>query len=570
MITIPRQPVGAGTRRNKRLNRRARGHLSASGLTYTNASAGSLLDVTFDALPGTMTHVVGSSTADSATLLGLLVGLYPPDGGVLTLDGKDVADIPPASSRSSVVLVLQDPWIMSGTVADNIAFGDPGADRTEMETVASLACLDEFIADLPEGMETPLGSDDRVAPTIGHRRLIALARALLRDPAVLLIEDPFRDLTTREETLMIKAVNEAGRDRTTIVTTQRFDPAMFSTDQVLLLEGGQLQAVPPSGDRVPLPGLPPHPDPTAPPPKPRTPLPAPSSPTEGVKSDSGARWDGGLRAGSDLGHGYRAASLLHRDDLIDTWLAWHGNSTTIVEAKVARNAAVAEAARPQLSAEYERARRLQHPGIARPVAAHLSSARPFIVYERVGGTSLTQLIGSAPTDDGPSVDVAAIGAALARTLAFVHRLGFAHLGLVPDVVMVTNPGATITDLRYAAPVGTRQDRTIAVHERGVIAPEQLSGGAAAPPMDLYALGCVLFQTATGVLLTGEAGPDVSDIDAHLPPPIADVVASMLAPDPEQRPNAAEVLGRLRPLVVPIEPRHPARSGQLIRVGNIPR
>lgn len=546
MITMPRHSVGTRSRRtNRTLNRSSeRGHLVASRLTYTNASAGSPLDISFEARPQTMTHVVSSSTTDSATLLGLLVGLYPAEGGELALDGSPVGEIPLASSRSSVVLVLQDPWIMSGTVADNIAFADPTVGRGQIEAVASLACLDELLAHLPDGLDTSLDCDNRVALTIGHRRLIALARALLRDPAVLLIEDPFRDLTTREETTMIRAVNQAGSNRTTVVTTQRFDPAMFTTDQVLLLEGGQLRSVAADGQRVPLPGPPPHPDPTAAlEPSPAVRLPRP--PAQNIE------------AGSDLGHGYRAASLLHREALTETWLAWHGNSTTIVEAKVARSLALADAARAELAVEYDRARRLQHPGIASPVAAHLTDPRPFAVYERVGGSYLSQLIG--PVAETPQVDVAAVGAAISRTLAFIHRLQFVHLDIGPDVIKLTNPGATITDLRHALPVGAPNRRETPANRVGLVAPEQLAGEPVSTEMDIFALGCVLFQAATGSLVTSEAGPDVSDIDAYLRPSVADVVASMLAPDKENRPTAADVLGRLRPLVVPLEPRHPVEN-----------
>ncbi|MGI9611683.1 MAG: protein kinase domain-containing protein [Acidimicrobiales bacterium] len=537
---MPRHPVGTRSRRTDRTpdRRKARGHLVASRLTTT--SAGSPLDISFEARPQTMTHVVSSSTTDSATLLGLLVGLYPAEDGDLTLDGAPVGQVPLASSRSSVVLVLQDPWIMSGTVADNIAFADPTVGRGDIEAVASLACLDELIAHLPDGLDTSLDYDNRFALTIGHRRLIALARALLRNPAVLLIEDPFRDLTAREETTMIRAVNQAGRNRTTVVTTQRFDPAMFTTDQVLLLEGGRLRSVTADGKPVPRQGPPPHPDPTAA---------QPPSPAVGFPSPAALD----LEAGSDLGHGYRAASLLRREALTETWLAWHANSASIVEAKVARGLALADAARIELSVEYDRARRLQHPGIASPVAAHLTDRRPFAVYERVGGSYLSQLIG--PMAETPQLDVAAIGAAISRTLSFIHRLQFAHLDIGPDVIKLTNPGAMITDLRHALPLGAPNRRELPPNRLGLVAPEQLAGEPISSEMDIYALGCLLFQAATGSLLTSQAGPDVSDIDAFLRPSVADVVASMLAPDPEQRPTAADVLGRLRPLVVPLEPRH---------------
>lgn len=546
MITLPRQAVGVGPRRTDRPEGRYRGHVVATGLTSTSADAGSPLDISLEAEPGTMTHVVSSSSTDSAMLLGLLVGLYPSEGGELTLDGKPVAEIPSTGARSAIVLVLNDPWIMSGTVADNIAFGDPTVDRERIDEVVELACLGELIEYAPHGLGTPLGVDDGVAPTIGQRRRIALARALLRDPAVLLLEDPFCDLTTREETQMIKAINQAGRDRTTIVTTEHFDPAMFSTDQVLLLEDGRLQAVPPDGNRVALPGPPPIPGPSARLPEPHV----ASHPGSKKLTTRSSR----LVASDDLGHGYRAASLLHRGAVTDSWLAWHAASSTIVEAKVARSETMADAARDVLAVEYERARRLQHPGIARPIAAHLTGTRPFAIYERVAGPFVSQLI--SPTAASPDIDTATLGASVARTLAFIHHLGFVHLGLGADAVKLTGPVATITDVGDARPVGAPQCPTQDPARGASLAPEQLAAEPAATPMDIYALGCLLFQTATSTILTGETDPDVSDIDAYLPPPVADAVASMLAPDPEQRPTASDVLGCLRPLVVPSEEHRP--------------
>ncbi len=537
-----------------RARTRDRGHLVATGLTYDNPDTGTLLDVSLEAMPGTITHVVSSSTTDSAMLLGLLVGLYPSAGGALTLDGTTITDIPAATARSSIVLVLKDPWIMAGSVADNISFGDPTVDRARIEAVASLVGLDEFLRQTPDGLDTPLGAGDVAGPSTGTRRLIALARALLRNPAVLLIEDPFRDLSAREETQMLQAVNAAGRDRTTIVTTQHFDPAMFSTDQVLLLEAGRLARVRPDGRRVALPGPPPLPDPStrlptvdaASPERPSAPTP-PIRPTPPGETDPASA---PLRTGTDLGHGYRVASLLRRGDLTESWLALHATSSTLVEVNIARTEAIADEARGGLLMEYERARRLEHPGIARPIAAHLlTEPRPFVVYERAAGPFLSQLID--PTGTRPPLDVATIGASVARTLSFIHRVGFAHLGIAPDAVKVTGCGAMLTDVRYTRAVGAPPYPTGATARRQGAAPEYLAGAPTSPSMDLYALGCLLFQAATSTILADHAEPDVSDIDAHLAPALADMVASMLAPDPDRRPTADEVLGCLRPLGAPI-------------------
>ena len=98
------------------------------------------------------------------------------------------------------------------------------------------------------------------------------------------------------------------------------------------------------------------------------------------------------------------------------------------------------------------------------------------------------------------LDVAAIGADLARTLTYLHRLGHAHLDLSPTVVKNTPEGTIIVDLKYALPIGDEQVRFYDLHRRGAIAPEQLRGEPAAAAMDVYALGALLFQAATGQLI----------------------------------------------------------------------
>lgn len=502
---------------------RTLGHITATGIQYAAAPAGALFDLDFDAPAGTATHIVAQSGADASTLLGLLVGLYTPEAGVITLDGVDYRDLPQQAIRARVALVLNDPWMMDGSLAENITFGDPSISWDRVESVARLSCVDEIASRYDDGLHTRV---EKVELSTGDRRLIALARALLRNCHVLLLEDPLRGLTAAEETRALKALKRAAKNRTTIITSSGLDPSRSLCDHLLRLEAGRLT------DRAIV----------------------PEAPTAPVAE----RPAGVVEIGQILPGGYTMAGLLQRQPFTETWLAWHAEGADLVDVKVPRWASAIGSARAELAEEFAIANQLEVPGLARPLAAELDGPIPFTVYERVEGHLLAHLIGaSAPTDEMAEdrIDPVEIGYQLATALAAIHRLGYVHLNLVLDVVRLGPDGIVIVDLRRARPTGSRLPRYGELQRRGGIAPEQLAGEVAEESMDLYALGAILYQLITGRLLArGErvhmGAMTGTGVDADL----ASLIAELTAPTPHGRTAASEAAVRLRSLLRSATPR----------------
>ncbi|MGB5758134.1 MAG: ABC transporter ATP-binding protein, partial [Acidimicrobiales bacterium] len=132
--------------------------LSIRNLTFTDDDGVLLLaGADLDAGSGTKTCIVGSTGTDQAALLALILGLYRPERGSITVDGVDVASPALETDRESVAAVLADPWLVDGTVADNIAFGRPGVSRTEVESVGQQLGIDGFVGQLPDGYDTIVG-----------------------------------------------------------------------------------------------------------------------------------------------------------------------------------------------------------------------------------------------------------------------------------------------------------------------------------------------------------------------------------------------------------------------------
>ena len=187
---------------------------------------------------GSMVAIVGPTGAGKSTLVNLIMRFYDIMKGRITIDGVDIRDISRENLHNTVGMVLQDAWIFTGTIADNIGYGKPNATRQEIEYVAKLAMADHFIRTLPNGYDTVLkqGGDDL---SQGQRQLITIARAFLADPSILILDEATANVDTRTEVEVQKAMNTLLKGRTSIVIAHRLS-TIKNADFLLVVENGTI------------------------------------------------------------------------------------------------------------------------------------------------------------------------------------------------------------------------------------------------------------------------------------------------------------------------------------------
>jgi ABC-type multidrug transport system fused ATPase/permease subunit len=182
--------------------------------------------------------LVGPSGVGKTTLASLIPRFYDPTGGAITLDGTDLRDVSLASLRRSVSVVLQDVFLFHGTVRDNILFGRPDADDAAVQAAAEAANAHEFVVDLPEGYDTMVG-ERGIRLSGGQKQRIAIARAVLRDAPVLILDEATSAVDTRTEVLIRQALERLVAGRTVIIIAHRLS-TIRSADVIAVLEDGRL------------------------------------------------------------------------------------------------------------------------------------------------------------------------------------------------------------------------------------------------------------------------------------------------------------------------------------------
>jgi ATP-binding cassette subfamily B protein len=197
-----------------------------------------LKGVNLHAQPGQMIALVGPTGAGKSTIINLILRFYDVSGGAVKVDGIDVRSVTQASLRRQIGIVLQDNILFSGTVAENIAFGCPHATQADIEAAAQLANVHEFIISLPQGYATQLG--ERGAPlSQGQRQLVSIARAVLIDPRILILDEATSSIDTRTEALVQDAIARLLLNRTSFVIAHRLS-TVTQADQVLVIQQGQI------------------------------------------------------------------------------------------------------------------------------------------------------------------------------------------------------------------------------------------------------------------------------------------------------------------------------------------
>jgi ATP-binding cassette, subfamily B, bacterial MsbA len=195
-----------------------------------------LRDVSFEALPGQVVALVGPSGAGKTTVLSLLLRLYEIDGGAILVDGVDIRMVGVDLLRAQMALVPQEPVLFGDSIAENIRYGRLDATDDELRTAAAAANALPFIEQLPDGLATVVG-ERGVKLSAGQRQRIAIARALLHDPRVLLLDEATASLDNESEALVQDALTRLMRGRTTIVVAHRLT-TVEQADMILVLDGG--------------------------------------------------------------------------------------------------------------------------------------------------------------------------------------------------------------------------------------------------------------------------------------------------------------------------------------------
>jgi ABC-type multidrug transport system fused ATPase/permease subunit len=195
-----------------------------------------LQDIDLDLEPGRTIALIGQTGSGKTTLASLVPRFYDVTGGRVTVDGADVRDVKLVSLRRAIGIVAQDPFLFSATVLENIAFGAPEATREQVEEAARLAQADEFIAKLPDGYDTVIG-ERGITLSGGQRQRLAIARALVMNPRILILDDATASVDATTEAKIRLGLRQAMKGRTTIIIAHRLSTISLA-DELVVLDGG--------------------------------------------------------------------------------------------------------------------------------------------------------------------------------------------------------------------------------------------------------------------------------------------------------------------------------------------
>ncbi len=214
--------------------------LHGVGLTFEGAAAPALREIELELEPGRTVAIVGEMGAGKTALVSLLPRLYDVSTGSVQIDGADVRSVDTVSLRRAIAVVTDDPFLFSATVHDNIAYARPEATRGEVVRAAVAAQADPFIRELPRGYETLVG-ERGLTLSGGQRQRLAIARAILADPRILILDDATSSVDASTEQEIKLALEEVMAGRTTLVVAHRLSTIALA-DEIVVLEAGRVTA----------------------------------------------------------------------------------------------------------------------------------------------------------------------------------------------------------------------------------------------------------------------------------------------------------------------------------------
>jgi len=218
-----------------------RGHVRFEGVSFGYFGQDRVLkDVSFEAMPGQVIALLGATGSGKSTVINLIPRFYDPTEGRITIDGHDIRGVTLNSLREQIGIVLQETTLFAATVSENIAFGRSDASEEEIVEAARAAQAHDFITHMPQGYDSRVG-ERGITLSGGQKQRIAIARALLKDPCILILDDATSSVDTETEQLIQTALEQLMRGRTSFVIAQRLSTVRMA-DLTLVLDRGQVVA----------------------------------------------------------------------------------------------------------------------------------------------------------------------------------------------------------------------------------------------------------------------------------------------------------------------------------------
>jgi len=216
-----------------------RGELEFDNVSFAYPNGAAVLhDINLQIVPGETIAVIGQTGSGKSTLMKLLLRFYSPSGGRIKLDGTDLAELKIPDLRAALGLVSQDVFLFHGSVADNIAYGRPGASQSEIEAAARAAEAHDFILQLPQGYDTIVGERGQKLSG-GQRQRVSIARAVIKDPPVLILDEATSAVDNETEAAIQRSMQVITRGRTTLVVAHRLS-TIVNADRIYVLDQGRV------------------------------------------------------------------------------------------------------------------------------------------------------------------------------------------------------------------------------------------------------------------------------------------------------------------------------------------
>ena len=205
---------------------------------FEGSKQATISNMSFKISPGQKIALVGKMGSGKSTMSKLIAGIYEPTSGAILIDGVDVRQIDPADTRKNIGVMLQDSWLFSGTIRENIQMGYNEYDDDHVLNICKIAGVDDFIGAHPKGYDLEI-REPGIGLSGGQRQTINLARSLLHDPTILLLDEPTSSMDQGTEKQIIESLNKFGKDKTMIIVTHR-NPILSIVDRVFVLENGKI------------------------------------------------------------------------------------------------------------------------------------------------------------------------------------------------------------------------------------------------------------------------------------------------------------------------------------------